>query len=79
MGGGADDASTQSDGGDGVNINIRTPSGSKFARSHQASTPPLEADHAVHLVRGFAPSAAANTAGATMLEVKFYPSKGFWI
>ncbi|KAM5546956.1 ubiquitin domain-containing protein DSK2b [Rosa sericea] len=102
MGGGADDASTQSDGGDGVNINVRTPSGSKFAarisldatvRALKEALSPkcdipadqqrliykgrilkddqtlrsygLEADHAVHLVRGFSPSAAANTVGAT--------------
>lgn len=31
MGGGADDVSTKSDGGDGVNINVKTPNGSKYA------------------------------------------------
>lgn len=31
MGGGGDDATAQSDGGDEVNINIRTANGSKFA------------------------------------------------
>lgn len=31
MGGGADDVSTKSDGGDGVNINVKSPNGSKYA------------------------------------------------
>ncbi|KAK9948261.1 hypothetical protein M0R45_003846 [Rubus argutus] len=115
MGGGGDHATGQSDGGDEVSINIRTPSGSKFAArisldstvrafkealSLECDIPPdqqrliykgrilkddqtlqslrkeivlcrrleedcLEADHAVHLVRGFPSSAAANTDGAT--------------
>ncbi|KAL6220795.1 hypothetical protein ACLB2K_008549 [Fragaria x ananassa] len=102
MGGGADDVSTKSDGGDGVNINVKTPNGSKYAAQisldatvralKEALSPKcdvpvdqqrliykgrilkddqtlrshgLEADHAVHLVRSFAPSAAANTADAT--------------
>ncbi|XP_050370286.1 ubiquitin domain-containing protein DSK2a-like [Argentina anserina] len=103
MGGGSDDVSTKSDaGGDGVNINVKTPNGSKYAASISLNATVLalkealslkceipvdqqrliykgrilkddqtlrsyglEADHAVHLVRSFAPSVAANTAGAT--------------
>ncbi|KAF3958239.1 hypothetical protein CMV_016823 [Castanea mollissima] len=103
MGGdGAVDDSNESSGGDGVNINIRCSSGSKFSvqisldssvgsfksiLAEKSDTPTdqqrliykgrilkddqtlrsygLEADHTVHLVRGFSPAAASNPAGGT--------------
>ncbi|KAL4645699.1 hypothetical protein ACB092_02G253700 [Castanea dentata] len=103
MGGdGAVDDANESSGGDGVNINIRCSSGSKFSvqisldssvgsfksiLAEKSDTPTdqqrliykgrilkddqtlrsygLEADHTVHLVRGFSPAAASNPAGGT--------------